>query len=202
MPVLDRHVQEREEGRQGRPEGRIQGEELAGELLADLAPVVAVVNLEVGLEQVAHGEVGRGLAVGDRAAFEHEPVVGVMGAGELVDQAGLAHPRLPNDRHDLAVAGASALQGLAQGLDLRLPPDEAGEPTGRKRLQTRPGGAAPTSSNTSTGSASPLTATGPSALTWTNPSASRRVSPVVSTEPGFAICSIRAARWVVWPTAV
>src|SRR3989441_5713088 len=44
--------------------------------------------------------------------------------------------------------------------------------------------------------------TGPKALTWTNPSASRRVSPVVGTEPGFAICSRRAARWVVWPTAV
>src|SRR5436309_3337059 len=42
---------------------------------------------------------------------------------------------------------------------------------------------APTNSNTSTESANPLTATGPSALTWTNPSASRRVSLVVSTEP-------------------
>ena len=140
VPVLDRHVQEREEGRQGRPEGRIQGEELAGELLADLAPVVAVVDLEVGLEEVAHGEVGSGLAVGDRAAFEQEPAVGVMGADELVDQAGLAHPGLPDHRHDLAVAGAGMLQGLAQGLDLRLPPDETGEPTGGKRLQARPGG--------------------------------------------------------------
>ena len=55
MLVLDRHVQEREEGWQGRPEGRIQGEELAGELLAHLAPVVAVVNLEVGLERSRTG---------------------------------------------------------------------------------------------------------------------------------------------------
>jgi hypothetical protein len=63
-----------------------------------------------------------------------------MGAGELVDQASLARPGLPNDRHDLAVAGASALQGLAQGLELRLPPDKTGEPAGRKRLEARPGG--------------------------------------------------------------
>src|SRR5439155_7398941 len=83
VPILDRHVQEREEGRQSWPEGRIQGKELAGELLADLAPVVAVVNLEVGLEQVTHREVSGGLAVGDRAAFEHEPVMGMMGADEL-----------------------------------------------------------------------------------------------------------------------
>ena len=34
LSVLHWHVQERQEGRQGRPEGRIQGEELAGELLA------------------------------------------------------------------------------------------------------------------------------------------------------------------------
>ena len=113
MSVFHRHIQEGEESWQGRPEGRIQGEELAGELLAHLAPVVAVVNLEVGLEQVAHREVGGGPAVGDRAAFELEPVVGVMGAGELVDQAGLAHPGLPNDRHDLAVTSARLLPGLA-----------------------------------------------------------------------------------------
>ena len=59
----------------------------------------------------------------------------------------------------------------------------------------------PTSSKTSTGSAMPRTGTGPSALTWTYPSASRRVSALSSTEAGLAICSIRAARWVVWPTA-
>ena len=106
-----------------------------------LPSVVAVVNLEVGLEQVAHGEVGGGLAVGDRAAFELEPAAGVMRPDELVEQAGLAHPGLANDRHDLAVAGAGALQGLAQGLELCLPPDETGEPTGRQRLQARPGGA-------------------------------------------------------------
>ena len=105
-----------------------------------LPPLVAVVNLEVGLEQVAHGEVGGGLAVGDRAAFEHEPVVGVMGAGELVDQAGLAHPGLPNDRHDLAMAGAGALQGLAKASTSACRPTNRVSPTGRKRLQARPGG--------------------------------------------------------------
>ena len=65
----------------------------------------------------------------------------MVGVDELVDQAGLAHPGLPDARHDLAVAGASALQGLAQGLELCLPPDETGEATGRHRLQARAGGA-------------------------------------------------------------
>ena len=86
-----------------------------------------------------HRQIGGRLAVGDRAAFQHEPALGAMGADELVDQAGLAHPGLPHHRHDLAVARAGALQGLVQGLELRLPPDKAGQPTRRKRLQARPG---------------------------------------------------------------
>ena len=103
-------------------------------------PVVAVVDLEVGLEQVTHREVGGGLAVGDRTTFEHEPVVGVMRPDKLVGQAGLAYPGLPNHRHHLAVAGASTLQCLTQGLELCLPPDKARQPPRRQRLQTRSGG--------------------------------------------------------------
>jgi hypothetical protein len=60
----------------------------------------------------------------------------------------------------------------------------------------------PVSSYTWVVISSPFTVTGPSGLTWTNPSASFRVSPVMSTDPGLAICSIRAARCVVCPTAV
>jgi hypothetical protein len=116
LSILDRHVQEGEEGRQGRPESRIQGDELAGELLADPPAVIAVVDLEVGPEQVTHGEVGGGLAVGDRAAFEDEPVAGVRGADELVDQTGLAYPGLPNHRHHLAVVGAGTLQGCTASI--------------------------------------------------------------------------------------
>ena len=43
---------------------------------------------------------------------------------------------------------------------------------------------------------------GPSDVTSMYPSASRNVSPGIRIVPGAAICSIRAARWVVWPTAV
>ena len=45
-------------------------------------------------------------------------------------------------------------------------------------------GRRPTSSNTSTGSGSPLTGTGPRAVTWTNPSASRRVVGGQPNAPG------------------
>jgi len=43
---------------------------------------------------------------------------------------------------------------------------------------------------------------GPTGRASTHPSTSPNVSAVVSTVPGVAICSMRAARCVVWPTAV
>ena len=60
---------------------------------------------------------------------------------------------------------------------------------------------APTSSNTSTGSARPFTGTGPRAVTCTRPSTRRRVAALSRMLPGVANCSMRAARCVVSPTA-
>ena len=68
-----------------------------------------------------------------------------------------------------------------------------------RRVRAAP---APTRSNTSTGSLSPLIGTGPSGVTWTKPSARCSVAPVSRMLPGAASCSMRAARCVVWPTAV
>ena len=63
-------------------------------------------------------------------------------------------------------------------------------------------GPAPVTWYTSTGSASPFTGTGPSDFTAMKPSTSPRVEGVSRMLPGLANCSIRAARCVVWPTAV
>ncbi len=63
------------------------------------------------------------------------------------------------------------------------------------------GGLALRSSNDSTGSSNPFTASEPSGRTRTNPSASRRVSADIKIVPGVASCSMRAARYVDWPTA-
>ena len=109
LAVLDRHVQEREHGREGRYEGCIQREQLAGELLADPRPVVPRLELKVGFEEVTDREIGGRLAIGDPVAFEQEPTLGPMGTEELVKEAGLPHPRLPDDRHELAVARTGLL---------------------------------------------------------------------------------------------
>src|SRR6266511_5423475 len=63
-----------------------------------------------------------------------------MGTEKLIEEASLAHPRLPDDRHELAVADTGLIEGPVHGLKLRLPPHEAAELAGRKRLQVRPGG--------------------------------------------------------------
>jgi hypothetical protein len=63
-------------------------------------------------------------------------------------------------------------------------------------------GAPPTSSETSMVVSSPLIGRRPSQVTCTAPSASRKVLGAMMMVPGSAICSMRAARWVVWPTAV
>ena len=88
-------------------------------------------------EQVNDGEVRRRLAVGHRGALEHGPPLRVVRVQELVEQAGLPYARLPHDRHDLAVAGPGMLKRLLQGSQLRLPPDEAGEPQRRGGLEAR-----------------------------------------------------------------
>jgi len=78
LSVLDGHIQEGQEGRQGGLEGPIQGEEFAGDLLADLPHIVAALDLAVGLEEVDHGQVGGGLAIGHRAALQDQPALGPM----------------------------------------------------------------------------------------------------------------------------
>ena len=137
--ILHRHLQEGQEGRQGRPEGRIQREQPPGELLAHAPPVVAVLELKVGLEQVDDRQIRGGLAIGGRAAFQQEPALGARRMGELVEEAGLAHPGFPDDRHHLAVPRPGLLQGLVQGREFRLPPHEGRQPPRRKRLQARAG---------------------------------------------------------------
>ena len=73
-----------------------------------------------------------------------------------------------------------------------------GEPASRRERI----GTAPLISWTSTGACSPRTGTGPSGRAATRPRTSAIVSSVARMVPGLAICSIRAARCTVCPTAV
>jgi hypothetical protein len=56
----------------------------------------------------------------------------------LIDQAGLPYPGLADHGDHLPLSGSSMLQSLAQGRQLRVAADKAGEPAGRGRLQAPP----------------------------------------------------------------
>src|SRR6516162_10954421 len=71
LGVVDLDLEEREEGGEGGLEGAIQRDELSGDLLADMALVVAIADFEIRLEQVDHRQVWRRPPVGDGAALEH-----------------------------------------------------------------------------------------------------------------------------------
>ena len=108
--VLDRHVEQREQRGQQGLERAVQAQHAPQHLGAHLPVVVPVADLEVALEQVDHGQVAGGLAVGDGRGLQDQPVLHPMRVGELVGEPRLAHPGLAHDGDHLAVAGA----GLAE----------------------------------------------------------------------------------------
>ena len=126
---------------------------------------------------------------------------GAGGMDELIGQARLAHPRLAHQRHHLAVPGGRLRQHRCRASSSCCRPTKRVSPRAAVACKRRRSALAPTSSKTSTGSGKPLTGTEPKAFTRTSPSTSPRVLGVSRMLPGVAICSIRAARTVVSPTA-
>jgi hypothetical protein len=116
LRLLNRYLQERQDGGQGRTQRLVEPQHFAYHLLAPAPQVIAVVDAAIVFEQVQHWQVGGRLAIGHRAAGEHEPSLGVMGMQELVDEARLPHARLAHQRHHLAVPGLCLRQGLLQGV--------------------------------------------------------------------------------------
>ena len=136
-----------------------------------------VLHMAVALEQVDDREVGRGLAIRHRGALQHPPALRAVGVDALVDQARLAHAGLAHQGDHLAMARAAPAPGPAAGPPAPAAAPQSGvRPRATAACKRRRSALAPTSSKTSTGSASPLTGTGPRALTCTNPSTSRRVA--------------------------
>ena len=64
-----------------------------------------------------------------------------MGVAELPDEPRLAHARLPDHGHHLAVPLARPVESVAEILQLRAPADEAGEPPPRRGLEAGATGA-------------------------------------------------------------
>jgi hypothetical protein len=156
--------------------------------------------MDVAPEQIEHGKIRGGFAIGHRGTFEDPPSREVVGMDELIHQAGLPHPGLSNHGDDVAVARGGPGQCLLECFEFHLAPDEAREPTRRGSLEAPPDHTGPDQFEDVHRLGSPLTGTGPKAWTRTAPSTSCRVAAVTRIVPGGANCSIRAARFVVRPT--
>ena len=89
-----------------------------------LAVGLAVVHVEVGLEEIDDRQVAGRLAVGHRARLQNEPVLGAVGVGELVDEAGLPHAGLPHNGDELAAPIVREGERPAHLLDLGVAADE------------------------------------------------------------------------------
>ena len=73
--VVHEHVEQGQQRRQRRLQRAVEGEQLARHLLADLAQVVPVLDLEVALEEVDDRQVARRLAVRNRRRLEDQPTL-------------------------------------------------------------------------------------------------------------------------------
>src|SRR4030095_16530986 len=73
-----------------------------------------------------------------RVALEDSPALELR-LDELVHEARLAHARLADDRHDLAVAGPGQPSGALQLLQLHVATDETREAAPRCGLELRAG---------------------------------------------------------------
>src|SRR4029453_13537217 len=70
--LLVGNFEQSEEGLQCLSKAVVEAEELAGDLLADLPDVVAILDLEIRLEEPEDREIRSGVAVGHRARPGHE----------------------------------------------------------------------------------------------------------------------------------
>ena len=85
--VLDRHIEQRQERWRGGREGVIEAAEVSGHLVADRRQIIAVVEVEVALEQVDDRAIGGGLAVGGPLRLQDQPRLRQGATDELVAQA-------------------------------------------------------------------------------------------------------------------
>ena len=139
LRVVHRHVEERQEGGEARLERLVEAEHLAGDLLRDLPRMVAILDLEVGPEQVDQGQVGRGPPVRDRPALQHEPAAADVRVRDLPEQARLPTPGSPTRATTCPCPLAGQLHRAVDLIHLGAAPHEPGQAARGHRLQPRAG---------------------------------------------------------------
>ena len=99
--------------------------------------VVARSDPAVVAQDVQHREVRDRASVREAAPLQKGDALARQAAAELVQQAGLAHPRLPDHADGAAPALTGVGEGLSQGSDLGRPTDEVAHRPGTEALERR-----------------------------------------------------------------
>ena len=105
--VLRGDIEQGEERGEARLQRGVERDQLPPDLLANRRRVVAVLDVEVRAEEPDHGLERRRLAIRDRAGVPDAPALGAGGLHDLPDEPRLADARLPDEGHELAVAGGA-----------------------------------------------------------------------------------------------
>jgi hypothetical protein len=113
----------------------------ARHFLPDRLRAVMDVDLEIILEQLDGGQVGRRVTIRSRAGLQDQPVRQRGRTNKLVHQARLPHPRFADDRHYLTATLAGKLLRTEEPLELVVAADEACQATPGGGLQARSRGA-------------------------------------------------------------
>src|SRR3989442_1202523 len=127
LRIVERHVEEREDGGERWRQRTVERQHLFRHSLPDLASVVARLDLEVSFQQLDDWEIGCCLPVGGRAADKDQRVPGAVRLDELPEETRLADAGLADDSYDLTVALADMLERQGQLLQLTVPGDERRE---------------------------------------------------------------------------
>jgi hypothetical protein len=133
--IFHRRVEEREDRRQCRREGVVECEELLRDLVPDGAGLILVTDLKVRAEKAHHRKIGRGRSVRDGGPLQDQPAVRPLGVRDLPDEPGLPDPRLPDKRHDLAVAYLRPGQRAVHLFQFGVAPDEGRHPAARRQAR-------------------------------------------------------------------
>src|SRR5712691_5924317 len=131
-------VQQRQEGRRERLERAVERQERAAHIIANVAALVPVLDLEVRSEEVNDRQIAGRLPVRDGPAFENMPALCEVRVDELVKEAGLSDTRLADARHRLPIALAGTLEGTTELLQLGLSSNKSSEAPGCCGLEPRP----------------------------------------------------------------
>jgi hypothetical protein len=112
--------------------------ECVGDLVAARGHIIAAGDLAVGFEQLDDRQVGARLAIRIGTGGENPPALGRKRTHELIAQAGLADPWLPDHPHDLPPPLPRLFQEAFQGGHLPLTPHESTQRALPMQLQRRP----------------------------------------------------------------